>query len=506
MQASQLTRMRRSFLVELVGAQGRVYFWNMRFLPRWLPFLFGAALAMVSAYLIVKGQVYLALCLALAVPAIVVLVRYPFVAVLIWLLVFPFFVREPSALGEIMYWLLHRVMIPFALLLTILSDWFGLRVRPPVRFGRAELIMLFFFVLALANILLMTGNPARAFMSFYDRLIVPFCMYALVRLTAPSAQDIERLLPVAFVTVIIQGSIGLLSWFAPQALPEQWLRLAGDRTVGTFGNAAVYTSTLIFLSLFLLHHTMQTRSAWVRPLFIFAVGLSMFCIFFSFSRGSWLGGLVVLLGWSFLYPKVILRVTVVILILFVALGQTVLAKEVAFAIERLNNVRSAESRVIQNGASLKMIEARPWLGWGYGNYERYNREFVARVGDVAVQKSTTSHNTYLTLTVEMGLVGLALYAFSVAWWLFLSLRVWRRLPRAGVLGRSMLVLLWLLILDHVIVSNFMDMIRYNLFGTTVFWMALGFIANTVHFNLQVEQPRVSTQTSLRLQPIEAGAR
>jgi hypothetical protein len=53
------------------------------------------------------------------------------------------------------------------------------------------------------------------------------------------------------------------------------------------------------------------------------------------------------------------------------------------------------------------------------------------------------------------------------------------LPRQGFWSVSLLALLWLLILDHFIVSNFMDMIRFNWFGTTIYWMALALIATLV---------------------------
>jgi O-antigen ligase len=260
------------------------------------------------------------------------------------------------------------------------------------------------------------------------------------------------------------------------------LGLAGARTVGTFGNAAVFTTTLVFLALFLLQHNMQARSTpLVRLAYWLAIGLAMFMVFFSFSRGSWLGGVVVLLGWVIIYPRPILRVATVVMLLALVLGSGVLAQQVAFAVERLNTVETAESRLVQDAASLRMIEERPAFGWGYDNYLRFNREFVGRVGDsIAVSRATTSHNTYLTLTVEFGLVGISLYMFGAVAWLWFTLRVRRRMPERGFANWKFVVLLWLLVADHFIVSNFMDMVKYNLFGTTVWWIALGLIANQVY--------------------------
>jgi hypothetical protein len=80
---------------------------------------------------------------------------------------------------------------------------------------------------------------------------------------------------------------------------------------------------------------------------------------------------------------------------------------------------------------------------------------------------------------ETGLIVFLLYIFPLGYWFIASIRAWRWLPQTGFFNQALLIILWLLIIDHIIVSNFMDMIRFNQFGTTVFWMALALIANLV---------------------------
>jgi hypothetical protein len=64
--------------------------------------------------------------------------RYPFVAVLIWILVFPFFVQQTIPGSRYMYWVLHRAMIPAAFGLTLLSELLNTEKRRRLRLGRAE--------------------------------------------------------------------------------------------------------------------------------------------------------------------------------------------------------------------------------------------------------------------------------------------------------------------------------------------------------------------------------
>lgn len=459
------------------GESDRVSFWEERFLTGWLPLLLGLVLGTAAAFLIFAQAWIFLLPVALIVPLTILFVRYPFTAVILWLLVFPYVVDVPSL--RILYTVLYRAMIPGTLGIVILSDWLRIRKREPVRFGRAELIMLVFLGLGVANIILLSPERLASLIHFYDRLFVPFCMYCLVRLSAPSEQDMRHLLWVAFITIIIQACIGFLSVFTPEKLPEYWLRQGGERTMGSLGNPAVYTSTLLFLSLLLFQYAMQGKSRLLRPIFILTFGLTCLCVFLSFSRGSWLGGLILLVGLIFVYPKV-LRYVTAFLLLFVLLGGSIFARQIAFAWERLNTVETAEERILGDARSLGMIQAKPLTGWGYDTYDLYDDQFRTRVGNLSGNQKVTSHNTYLSVMAEQGVPALLLYLFPTLWWLLLTLKVWRRMPKKGFMSWPLLALLWLLILDHFVVSNFMDMIRFNLFGTTIYWMALGIIASMVY--------------------------
>jgi len=213
---------RKSIVAAIFGDKDMA-FWESRFLARWLPLLLGLGLGIFSAFLIANEAWYFLVPVVLAIPAIVLFIRYPFVAVMAWMLLFPYFVSTPTTAERAVYWILHRAMIPAALGVAILSDWLGVRKREPIQLGRAELAMLTFLGLTLVNIFVWNRNPVPATIAFYDRLFVPFCVYWLVRLTAPGEKDLKRFLWVAFITLVSQAVIGLLIRFAPQVLPPQWV-------------------------------------------------------------------------------------------------------------------------------------------------------------------------------------------------------------------------------------------------------------------------------------------
>jgi O-antigen ligase len=302
----------------------------------------------------------------------------------------------------------------------------------------------------------------------------------LIRLIAPKEADMKRLLWVAIFTVIVQAVIGILGWYAPEALPGQWLNRQGTRTTGTFGNPAVFSSTLIFFALLLYQQATQTTSGKVRVVLLSVFTLGFFGIFFTFSRGSWLAGAVVLLGLMLLYPKMTLRLTLITAVLGIILGSSLLVNEVSWARRRLNAEETAEGRIILLTTGLRMVDAKPLFGWGYGNYDLYDNQFKTAVGEIIVRSDSTSHNTYLTVMAEMGLIAFLFYIFPLVYWLLYSMRSWQWLPQRGFWSRRLLFMLWLVIVTHIVVSSFMDMIRFNEFGTTMFWLTLGLIASMVY--------------------------
>jgi O-antigen ligase len=127
-----------------------------------------------------------------------------------------------------------------------------------------------------------------------------------------------------------------------------------------------------------------------------------------------------------------------------------------------------------------MIKIKPFFGWGYDNFDRYSQQFHTRVGESVIGRYyVSSHNTYLTILVELGLVGFFFYLFPFGWWLLLTIRVWPRLPREGFWSRSLLAVLWLAVGAHIIPSNFLDM-AYSPFGLTLWWLELALIADMIY--------------------------
>jgi O-antigen ligase len=360
--------------------------------------------------------------------------------------------------------------------------------------------MLGFLAISLVSIWLWNPGPVRSAANLYDRVFVPFSAYWLIRLTVPGRKDLERLLWVALITIAVQTSVSVVSRFAPLALPPvyQFSAWSQGRTVGTLRSSEVYSSTLAFSALLLYHHALTHRTRWRRIVFVSCFAVAVLSIFLSFSRSSWLGILVVVVGLLLIYPKTTSRLVLALVLLVVLFGGSIMGDELSWAYERLTGdlaQRSTGGRIIIDNAMLGMMKDRPFFGWGYNRYRYYIAQFKVPVGETSVvgHWHLTSHNTFLTIGTELGVPALLIYLFPVGWWLLRSLQARQWLPTEGFWSTRLVIVLWLAMLHMFIEHNFVDMISHNPFGTTLWWMALGLIATVV-------SPHLGGEPTLTVKP------
>lgn len=441
-----------------------------------VPAATGAA-AVAVAWLIIAGLWYIAAILIFALPALVIIHRHPFVSVMIWLLLTPFLLHSNTATERYVYWAIHRALPMLTLLIMALSAGLHIHQRRPARPGPAEAAMAGYVLVSISSILWTNHQPVATLYLYYDRVLVPMALYLIIRFAEPSERELRWLLATAVFIVLSQGAVGILSQFAPGLVPPQWMENAGERTVGTLINAAIYTIALIFGGLVLVHAAQQPEPAWLRRVYVLCFLLAMYGIFISFSRASWLGGMAVGLGLLLIYPRFMFKLAAVLVPVALLLAGVVLADQLEWAQERLYSAEaenSATSRVPIMVGAYHMFLEKPVTGWGYNNFDLYDRSFYGRILDVAGDnKDHASHNYFLTILAEQGLPGLLLYLGPMFYWLIVTARRYSHLPAGGLLSRKLLLMLWLVILFHVIVSNFINMIV--VYGLGIWWITLGLI-------------------------------
>lgn len=435
--------------------------------------------SVVVAWLVANGLAVVGLALLLLAPAFVLFSRRPLLGVAFWVVTTQFIVEGAGGLRPL-YWVSHRMAPAGVLLLVVLGGAFGLRRSLP-RLGLVEFLMFGYLSASVFSILFASDTPRVSLLHLYDRVGVPMALYLLVRVLRPGVAALARAIPIAVFVVLAQTAIGLAAWVAPGVLPDAWLEREGTRTIGSLGHPNVFGVALILAGLLIFHAAQTLPMSPLRRLWyqiVFCVAFVM--VFMTFGRAPWVAAVLVLLGLAVLYPGAIARLVLVLaLVVALAVETGAFEEETTFAQERLTSSQadeSALSRLPVVYASIAMFEAKPVAGWGYGNFDRFDREFQPSfTGLVIAEKDHASHNLYLTILAEQGFTGLLLYLGPAAWLLLRTLKSRRRLPATGFVSQRLLGVLWLATLAHVVVNNFSNM--KVVYGLGLWWLTLGLIAS-----------------------------
>jgi hypothetical protein len=443
-----------------------------------LRWLVPIGLGIVIGFLVLVDAWYYAIGVVIVTPVVIAVISRPIIGVFIWLLLMPYISVFPNP--ELAYWLVHRILILLALFLAIIvrrqtrETGLLVRLKPP---DAAVLTLLGFGTIL---IFAFQANLDILLIHYIDRFLLPLFVYLIVRLDPLDAHDLKLLQWTVFIIAISQGIIGVMSILMPGLLPNALRPYRNGYADGTLDNPNVFAIALVFCGLLLFQWAMDRKSGWGWSLILLVCGLCTVGIFFSMERAAWLAGVLILLGLLCLYPKAMMRILLVSgIVLIVLLQAGLLSKYIVSASNRLIHGQPVYDRIVVTDAMIQMALKKPLFGWGYESLNENITQYYRQLGNARIALGlVTSHNTYLTILTEQGLIILFLFLFPAIWLLAKTGRNWSRLPNTGSWNRSMLVVLWLVAMGYFVITNFLDM-RWFPYGVGLWWITLGLIANIV---------------------------
>ncbi|MCJ7545950.1 MAG: O-antigen ligase family protein [Deltaproteobacteria bacterium] len=177
-----------------------------------------------------------------------------------------------------------------------------------------------------------------------------------------------------------------------------------------------------------------TNKGWLRYLFGLAMALQVFALYLTKSFSGWLSLILACGFFAFIYLGYIKKVKVRYLISFFAALILVLALIFAgLSLTRPDNpLASIENnplvlRILNWGTTVAIIRDNPWVGKGLDTfgliYPSYQKPGVNIVHH--------SHNTYLQLGVEMGIIGTIVFIWLACWWLWRTLAILNKMKEKG---------------------------------------------------------------------------
>ncbi len=287
------------------------------------------------------------------------------------------------------------------------------------------------------------------FFRLFDRFgVAPFLMFTIAPLAFPTEKHRKIFLG---VLVALGGYLGLTALFEtvglhalvfPRYIINPDLGYHFGRARGPFLEAEANGIALLFCgTAAAVAATTWRSSALVKGFCWLVVCLCFAGCLFSLSRGVWVGAVVaIFLTLLFFRPVRGLLAPALIGIPLVVVLMISLVPGLAASIDdRGNDKNSVWDRENLNAAALRMVEARPLLGFGWGRFtdvsppyfwQAANRPLTAvgaqscdsqpagarQTTDGSRPKCTVPvHNAYLSNAAELGLIGATLWiAASVA--------------------------------------------------------------------------------------------
>jgi len=326
----------------------------------------------------------------------------------------------------------HVVLVVFALL------WAGHRLlieRRTLPFTRLDALVLTYFAWMFARSLgTLQGSLATASAVQYGLAVLGFYV---VSHAVDKPADLRLALRAVMAGVLAELLFvaAQMATHAPLALPGAKV-MSGSETLYFGGageafrpngffihpNSLADHMTLVIPAAFALvllgRRRLGSRVWWAALVVLVAAGAMLLA---TLSRGGWAAGVLggAWVVWRFLRHGLLKRRQLVLMALAVVVAGVAVVAVYPQLLLRLTapDDRSTESRLLLTDQALTIIQAHPWIGVGYGGYNRAAYEYIApafanvsREYQEALLQLVV-HNHYLLVAAELGVPAMAFFVY-----------------------------------------------------------------------------------------------
>ena len=282
------------------------------------------------------------------------------------------------------------------------------------------------------------GHPSTI-MHLINGYLVPFALYFGLRSSSLSTRSLK---PVLWIL----GGVGLyLSATALFEVTQVWSlvfpKFIGDPKLGIhFGRArgpmlqsvrlgVVLLACWIPIVIFTVWYNPKRRINWL--VFLASVPAILGSIYLTYTRSIWMGLATVLVVLVLCLLKGLPRRAMIsagvasIVLLAAIKGPNLIAfkREYSAAETRESTYMRAAFAYV----SLEMFKDRPLAGFGFNQFQIYNRDYLAdRSTSIRLEsiRGYVHHNSFLSLLVDLGLIGFSLYALIGLSFMKQAWKVW----------------------------------------------------------------------------------
>lgn len=393
---------------------------------------FGASLVLIFAIAIsallgqqIVSDPIIPIALLFAIIYIVIIIIKPFESFLIWIVVAPLF-EQRFTFGNIITF--NRVALSLLLFATILRKFAFSKGRGKI--GVLDGAIVLFILMSITNLLLTrpeTSSLASAFnisylkdnkdvwYSFEGHYFFAFVTFYIARNLIDDKRKMLLTMAAIVSLFFYLVPIGIFehftghTWFTRS---ETLTYADANRAAGPFENPAVYGYVLGIGFVFAIHLCLQAKEPLKKAFLLIVIAAICVGEAMTFTRSAWLSPIAAYLTLMLLYKgkrKVLLASFCVALVALVIAFPAI--KNSPMYTKRITSQSELDSRIYVAHVQMQMFKAKPLFGHGLWNFDYYKYKYPVRINGIDSGRiRTTSHNTFITLLVETGILGLSLYA------------------------------------------------------------------------------------------------
>lgn len=221
-----------------------------------------------------------------------------------------------------------------------------------------------------------------------------------------------------------------------------------------------------------------SRERWAWLMAICLTPLFLLGILLTYTRSVWMGAgaIFIILMCTLLQGKTRSVALASTLLVAVVGGLVIGPSLVAFKREysEAETLESTKMRGAFAYVSLQMFQDSPITGFGFNQFQVQNRPYLDdRTTNIRLEsiRGYVHHNSYLSLLVDLGLIGLVLFSILAANMIRGCWLLWMH-PMSGVYARSSAVLGFCVMSNHAIQMAFHE-VSFSSIENTVLMMSLG---------------------------------
>ncbi len=253
----------------------------------------------------------------------------------------------------------------------------------------------------------LTASDYKLISAAYGLLIM-LCFYSFRFFkTSSELKDFKKTKKLIFIVSLFVFAAGILQYFSPDfSIASKWVDTSeynlNKRIYSTFFNPNVFGFYINFVILLSCENLdfKKINLEWIA----FMTGIS--CLVLTFSRAAWISLIAALITSSFLDRKYIKYALIVSIAIFGA--------DTLLGVGRVNPVKAAnDSSLLYRleiwKASVEIIKDNFISGIGFGTLFKH----IASYSSVVSTKIEHSHNLYLQILTETGILGFSIFSTMI---------------------------------------------------------------------------------------------